>query len=176
MASRKSTADRVATHIRTTLDGVDLEWAETGRGLFTVTLPGTRKQTTECALEIGKHTLSARAFVSRRPDENHAAVYGWLLQRNVKLVGVSFALDTLGDIYLVGRVPLSEVNEDTADRLLAMIATTADDSFNQILELGFAESIKKEWRWRLARGESTANLAAFENLAPERVINPSTEP
>ena len=44
--------------------------------------------------------------------------------------------------------------------------TTADDSFNVILELGFAESIRREWVWRRSRGESTANLEAFRHLDP----------
>ena len=39
--------------------------------------------------------------------------------------------------------------------------TTADESFNSILELGFASSIRKEWEWRTLRGESTENLEAF---------------
>ena len=30
-----------------------------------------------------------------------------------------------------------------------------------------AESIRREWALRQARGESTANLAAFSHLAPE---------
>ena len=37
----------------------------------------------------------------------------------------------------------------------------ADELFNTILELGFASSIRKEWQWRIDRGESTANLEAF---------------
>ena len=37
----------------------------------------------------------------------------------------------------------------------------ADESFNAILELGFASSIRKEWEWRISRGESTRNLEAF---------------
>ena len=41
----------------------------------------------------------------------------------------------------------------------------ADGSFNTILELGFASAIRREWQWRVSRGESTANLAAFAHLA-----------
>ena len=52
------------------------------------------------------------------------------------------------------------------DRLLGVVLDAADSSFNPILDLGFAESIRREWRWRLARGESTRNLAAFEHLRP----------
>jgi hypothetical protein len=37
------------------------------------------------------------------------------------------------------------------------------------LELGFAESIKREWDWRVKRGESLRNLQAFARFAdPER--------
>ena len=46
------------------------------------------------------------------------------------------------------------------------VADTSDSSFNTILELGFAESIRREWAWRRSRGESTANLAAFTHLDP----------
>jgi hypothetical protein len=45
--------------------------------------------------------------------------------------------------------------------LLGSVLTTADESFNSILELGFASSIRKEWEWRKLRGESTKNLEAF---------------
>jgi hypothetical protein len=48
------------------------------------------------------------------------------------------------------------------------VAEAADSGFNTILELGFASSIRGEWVWRRSRGESTANLAAFAHLDPER--------
>ena len=47
------------------------------------------------------------------------------------------------------------------DRLLGSVLANADESFNAILELGFASSIRKEWEWRKLRGESTKNLEAF---------------
>ena len=39
--------------------------------------------------------------------------------------------------------------------------SAADESFNTILELGFATAIRKEWEWRKLRGEPTHNLEAF---------------
>jgi hypothetical protein len=110
--------------------------------------------------------MSLRAFVARKPDENLAGVYRWLLERNLKLHGICFALDALGDIYLAGRMPVELVTRAAVDRLLGAVAETADESFNVILELGFAESIRREWAWRRSRGESTANLAAFTHLDP----------
>ena len=109
------------------------------------------------------------AFVARHPDENHERVYRWLLERNLKLFGVAFAVDHLGDIYLDGRLPLSTVTPAEVDRLLGAVLTYSDESFNSILELGFASSIRKEWEWRLARGESTRNLEAFKALRPSDV-------
>ena len=64
------------------------------------------------------------------------------------------------------RRPLNSVTPAELDRLLGSVLTYADESFNTILELGFATSIRKEWQWRESRGESTANLKAFEHLRP----------
>jgi hypothetical protein len=158
--------DHAIIQIRAELSELDLDWAESAPGLFSVKLPGTRKLVTECALQVGKHSMNARAFVARKPDENHAGVYRWLLERNLKLHGIGFAVDALGDIYLTGSVPLELVTRAQVDRLLGTVAEAADDSFNVILELGFAESIRQEWAWRRSRGESTANLAAFTHLDP----------
>jgi hypothetical protein len=160
--------DRAIGEIRAELSQLGLDWSEAAPGLFSVNLPGTRKLVTECALEVGTHSLNLRAFVARNPDENHVGVYRWLLERNLKLHGICFALDALGDIYLTGRMPVELVTRADVDRLLGAVAAAADDSFNVILELGFAESIRKEWAFRRARGESTANLAAFTHLDPDR--------
>ena len=159
-------AQAAAQTIRQVLADLELTWSQPAPGLFSVTLPGTRKLATECALQVGQHHLSVRAFVARRPEENEAGVFGWLLERNLKLALVAFARDSLGDIYLTGRVPIAAVDRELIDQLLGMVAETADSSFNTILELGFAGSIRREWVWRRSRGESTANLAAFTHLDP----------
>jgi hypothetical protein len=158
--------EHAISEIRVELSELDLDWAESAPGLFSVSLPGTRKLVTECALQVGKHRLNLRAFVARKPDENHVGVYRWLLERNLKLHGICFAVDALGDIYLTGSLPVELVSRTEVDRLLGTVAEAADDSFNVILELGFAESIRQEWAWRRSRGESTANLAAFSHLDP----------
>jgi hypothetical protein len=161
--------------IRTALTDGDIDWEEPREGVFDVVLPGQRKLQTPVRLEVGPHALSVHAFVCRRPDENFEGVYRWLLERNLKMFGVAFALDALGDIFLDSRLPLSVVTPAEVDRLLGSVLTYADESFNQILELGFATSIRKEWEWRIAKGESTANLEAFRGwLDPES--NPESDP
>jgi len=148
------------------LEAAELEYTEHTPGTFEITLPGERKLQTVCRLEVGGHALGIHAFVCRKPDENHQVVYRWLLERNLKMYAVAFAVDAAGDIYLDGRLPLSAITVDELDRVLGAVLTYDDESFNTILELGFSSSIRKEWEWRESRGESTRNLAAFKHLRP----------
>lgn len=140
------------------------EELETGEVRFSFALPGTNKLQTPVRLDLGRHALGIHAFVCRRPDENFEAVYRFLLEQNMRLFGVAYGLDGDGDIYLDARLPLSSVNLEDLDRLLGSVLAYADEAFNVLLELGFATSIRKEWAWREARGESTANLEAFRHL------------
>jgi hypothetical protein len=144
-----------------------LEWEPGGPGTFVVTIPGVRKLRTTAALTVGEHALTVNAFVARHPDENHEAVYRWLLERNQRMYAVAFAVDHLGDIYLVGRLPLAAVTPDELDRVIGAVLEYADGSFNTILEMGFASAIRREWEWRTSRGESTDNLAAFVHLVQD---------
>jgi hypothetical protein len=150
--------------VEDSLKDAELEWESPQPGTYVVTLPGTRKLSTTCSLIVGRHTLSVNAFVVRHPDENHDAVHRWLLERNTRLYGVAYAIDRLGDVYLVGRLPLAAVTPQELDRLLGAVLENADGSFNTLLELGFASSIRKEYAWRVSRGESTRNLEAFTHL------------
>ncbi len=159
-------AEAAATAVRAALIGTGLDFDDDGAGRFSVALPGERKQRTQCNLRVGGHSLQVDAFVARHPDEHADRVHRWLLERNAKLSGIAFTIDASGDIYLVGRLPLAAVTEQEVDALLGRVLGAADGSFNTILELGFARSIREEWAWRLARGEPTANLAAFEHLRP----------
>jgi len=156
-----SPAEQASATIRSFLATQELDFDEPSPGVFAFALPGTQKLETPVRLQVGLHGLAIQAFVCRQPDENHEAVYRWLLEKNQRGFAVAFTLDGLGDIYLGGRLPLSAVTEADLDTVLGAVLATADESFNVILELGFATSIRKEWDWRRSRGESTANLAAF---------------
>jgi hypothetical protein len=146
------------------LADIGVEHDEREPGQFLVTLPGTRRLQTHCWLVVREHALFVQAFVCRRPDEDDEAVYRFLLQRNARLYGVHYMLDRVGDIHLVGRIPLEAVTPDEVDRLLGQVLEAADGDFNTLLELGFAGSIRREYAWRTSRGESVANLQAFAHL------------
>jgi hypothetical protein len=155
--------------IKTTLDDRELSYERTEAGAFLVTLPGEHKLATTCWLVVGDHSLLVEAFFVRRPDENQAAFYRFLLERNARFYGVAFSVDHLGDVFLTGRLPLSAVSAEEIDRLLGCVLSYCDETFDAALEIGFASSIRREWAWRRDRGESLANLRAFAHFAdPDR--------
>lgn len=150
--------------VRSWLEDNGIDYEVTEAGMFSFALPGERKLQTPVRLDVGPHALGVHAFVCRNPDENHERVYRWLLEKNLRLFAVAFAVDHHGDIYLDARLPLSSVTPDDLDRVLGTVLATADESFNTLLELGFPTSLRKEWEWRTSRGESTANLEAFRGF------------
>lgn len=162
--------NRVASLIESVCAERSLEWEKTGEHSYAVTLPGTHKLKTVCNLIVGEHALRIEAFVMRQPDENREQLWAWLLQRNARMYGVAFAIDKVGDVYLTGRTGLAAVTAEELDRLLGSVLTYADESFDTMLEIGFGSAIRREWEWRVKRGESLANLRAFAHLmAPSDV-------
>jgi hypothetical protein len=160
-----SQAEQVEAEVRAFLDEAGLPWELGGRpGELVVTLPGDQKLRTVCSLVVAGQSLSVSAFVVRNPDENHEAVYRYLLRRNLRLPGLAYAIDQAGDVYVTGRVPLAGVDASYLDQVLGVVLDAADGAFNELLALGFLESMKKEWAWRVSRGESTRNLDAFAHL------------
>ena len=153
----------VATTIENFLTSEKIDYEKSGN-TFLITLPGEKKLQTHCALIVGDHSLSINAFVIRKPDENEASVHHWCMTKNASMYGMAYAINELGDIYLVGRLPLDAVNNQELDRILGSVLQNADSAFNPLLELGFANAIRREWAWRLTLGESLANLEAFAHL------------
>jgi hypothetical protein len=158
-------AAELARVVEEYLEESGLEWERGARdGELVVTLPGERKLRTVASMVCGDQALSVSAFVVRNPDENHAEVYRFLLRRNLRLPGVAYAVDRSGDVYVTARVPAAGVDAEYLDQLLGVVLTAADEPFNELLALGFLTSMRKEWEWRVDRGESLRNLEAFRHL------------
>ena len=156
---------RAASEIEAALAGLGLAAERPQPGSYLVRLEGQHKLATMTWLIVGAHSLHVEAFFCRQPDEDHARFYRFLLERNGRMYGVHFAVDSRGDVYLVGRLPLLSVTADEVNRILGCVLTYSDENFNPALAIGFASSIRKEWAWRVRRGESLANLRAFARFA-----------
>jgi len=155
--------------IKAALDNLGLTYEHPEPGAYLVRLEGEHKLATLTWLIAGEHSLQVEAFFCRQPDENHAAFYRFLLERNARMYGVHFALDRTGDVYLTGRLPLSATSETEIDTLLGCVLAYSDETFNEALRIGFASAIMREWAWREKRGESLANLRPFADLVSATV-------
>ncbi|MGH3320390.1 MAG: YbjN domain-containing protein [Streptosporangiaceae bacterium] len=170
MTSRGQPAD-VGHHdtvIKETLDERGLDYDRERAGAYLVKLEGQHKLATMTWLIVGEQCVHVEAFFVRQPQENPGEFYRFLLERSGRMYGVHFAVDRLGDVHLVGRLPLASVTPEEIDRVLGCVLTYSDENFDKALELGFASSIRREWEWREKRGESLANLRAFARFADPR--------
>jgi hypothetical protein len=156
-----------ATRLDRILGDLGVSYESPQPGAFLVRLEGQHKLVTMTWLMADTHSLHVEAFFCRQPDENHAEFYKFLLERGSRMFGLHFALDPAGDVHLVGRLPLATISPDEVDRLLGCVLSYSDDNFDQALMIGFADSIRREYAWRVKRGESLANLRAFTRLTDQ---------
>lgn len=156
----------VLTIVRDWATALELEIDELSADTVLVTLPGTKRLQIPIAMTRTPQALVIECFVARGTDEDPRKLYEFLLRRNAKGFGAAYSIDQFGDVYCVGRLANDGVCADALDLVLGSVLGMADGDFNTILELGFSEAISREWAWRIARGESTANLAAFTHLRP----------
>lgn len=160
-----ATATELLTTVQRFLDRAEVEWEPGARAdEVVVTLPGEKKLKTVVSLVCSDQGLSVSAFVIRHPDENEAELHRFLLRRNLRLPGLAYAVDSSGDVYLTGRVPVEGVTDVELDQLLGVVLEAADAPFNELLVIGFLTSMRKEWEWRVSRGESLRNLEAFRSI------------
>lgn len=150
--------------VREYLSAQELEIQDISDSALVISVQGNSKLKINVALAIGEHTFRVESFVARNPDENHENVYRWMLEENRKLLTVAFCLDTFGDIYLRGSLPIENLTLNDVDQILGVVISESDRSFNILLELGFKSAIEREWAWRTSNGMDTANLQAFAHL------------
>ncbi len=157
--------------IGSTLDDLGLGYERVDAGQYLVRLEGEHKLATMTWLIVGDYTLRVEAFVMRCPAENVDGTYRFLLQRNSRAYGVHWSVDRNGDVFLVGHVPFCDVTPEGLDRLLGTVLSYSDGNFDTLLQLGFAEAIRKEQAWRAKiAAQETAQRAEL----PEEPGAPAT--
>ncbi|MGA9277629.1 YbjN domain-containing protein [Ilumatobacter sp.] len=103
-----------------------------------VRMRGDDKEFTTAWLTLGQRTLRYETYVMPAPAENAQALYENLLRRNERLVGVHFSIGEEDAVYLRGELPTDAVDKDHIDRILGTIYATVEQTFQQLLRIGFA--------------------------------------
>jgi hypothetical protein len=71
------------------------------------------------------------------PETNIEATWRYLLTRNADLLGMAFALGDEDAVYLVGRVPVSRVDDFELDRIIGASLAYTDECFPTAMALGY---------------------------------------
>lgn len=140
--------DDLGELVERVLDEADLDWDRVGEQRWTTMLSGEWKRTIPVLLHLDDRTLMVQSLLCGVPDEGHREVYALVLHRNERQRFVHFALDDVGDVIMTGRIPRAALDEDLLGQILGELLSTADESFNSVLRLGFAGYIDREQAWR----------------------------
>jgi hypothetical protein len=109
---------------------------------------GDEKDVITLWLTLRQRTLHHEAQFMPAPEENAEAVYQYLLRRNSDLYGMSFCLGPEDAVYLVGKVPASQVDDDELDRIAGSSILYVDDHFPTAMTLGYPALYRRRPRRR----------------------------
>ena len=94
----------------------------TGAPRWYLRLKGEEKEFVTVWLTLRQRTLRHECQFMPAPETNVEATWRYLLTRNADLLGMGFALGDEDAVYLVGRVPVSRVDDYELDRIVGCVA------------------------------------------------------
>jgi hypothetical protein len=109
----------------------------TGAPRWYLRLKGEEKEFVTVWLTLRQRTLRHEAQFMPAPETNVEATWLYLLKRNADLMGMAFALGDEDAVYLVGRVPVSRVDDDELDRIVGASLAYTDECFPTAMTLGY---------------------------------------
>jgi len=114
-------------------------------GAYVVTLPGRRRPTTLVWLLAGEQAVTVEAFVLHVIGvADPARLHRHLLARNLRLRGVHFGLDDVGDVFLTGSLPHASADEAGLDRLLGEVLQLLEDEQDTLLALAYGDRLDRD--------------------------------
>jgi Putative bacterial sensory transduction regulator len=102
-----------------------------------VAIPCSTRGSLAVQIAVAERSATLRAFVMRAPDLGHEAVYRRILRKNDQAGGWAFALDELGDVFLIAQHPLVLLDEDMLDGVFGALSSLVDETFEGLVRLGF---------------------------------------
>jgi hypothetical protein len=135
---------------RTTLEAVttawvedpesDVVWAGEHERRWGIRMAQHARDFTTIWFDVGERTLSVAAYLLPDPPRGHAEIYRLCLLRNASSWPVAISLDPRGDLYVRGRLRLSEVAPDTIDGLVGAVYEIVELTFKPLVRIGFHAS------------------------------------
>lgn len=115
-------------------------------GRWYLRLRGDEKEFITVWLTIRQRTLHHEAQVMPAPETDVAGTFEYLLRRNAALYRMRFALGPEDAVYLVGELPVAEVDEEELDRIVGASLAYVDEVFPTAMSIGFAGVYRRRRR------------------------------
>jgi hypothetical protein len=113
----------------------DIVAAEEYEGRWAVRMRQGARDFTTVWFEVGDLTVGYEAYVLPSPPRNQGRIYRQLLGRNLRAYRCFFALDRDGDVYLRGRLALTELSPESVDEVLGAVYEMIELSFRSLVQL-----------------------------------------
>jgi hypothetical protein len=113
-----------------------------------VRLRGADKDVLTVWFHLRQRTLTHEAQVMPAPETAPEQVFAYVLRRNRHLPQLRFALGPEDALYLVGELPVGQVDPSALDRVIGGTLATVDDCYATAMSLGFAGWYRRRPRRR----------------------------
>ena len=121
----------------------DVVWSDDFEGRRGVRMRQQIRDFTTVWFEVGQRTVAVEAYVLPSPPSRREEVFRQCLVRNAGVRRIHFALDRDGDVVLVGRIPLAELDEEELELALGEVYDLVERSFRPLVTAAFAREKEK---------------------------------
>jgi len=116
---------------------VALERDESGERRWFLRVHGVEKDVFSIWWTLRQRTLHYETYVLPSPVEHRDEVFEFVLRRNNKIYGASFAIGDEDALYLVGQIPVAQLDDDELDRILGTLWEWTERTFRPAMRTGF---------------------------------------
>lgn len=117
-------------------------WTGDHEGRRGVRMRQEARDMTTVWFDVGQRTVRIEAYVLPKPPQHAEEVYRQALARNAGTRRMSFALDRLGDLVLVGRISLADLTEEELELALGEIYDLVEIAFPPLVREAFGREKK----------------------------------
>lgn len=117
-------------------------WAGSFEGRRGIRMRQECRDATTVWFEIGERTVGYEAYLLPAPPHHAEEVYRQCLVRNRRSWPAVLCADRRGDLYVLGRIPLSDLDALRLDEALGAVYQLVELSFRPLIAAGFTQREK----------------------------------
>jgi len=119
-----------------------VERGDTAEPRWFIRVNGEEKSVFSIWFMLRQRSLFVETYVLPAPEENVAQVYEYLLRRNLRIFGMSFAIGEEDAIYLTGEIHNHHITDGELDRLLGTAYLLTEQCFRPAMRLAYASKFR----------------------------------